>query len=91
MSVKDVARANLIGLTRGKNETINICTARETSDYEIFKEIASALKFKKEPRYAPQRKGEVKRISMSFKKAKRILGWTPKIPLKEGVREAVGG
>ncbi len=87
--VGDVARANLLGLRRGAGEIINIASSRETSDYDIFKSLARAIGFRKQPRYTPQRKGEVKRIAMSFAKAKRLLGWTPKTPLKDGIQETV--
>lgn len=87
--VDDVARASVLGLTRGKNVIVNIASARETSDYAVFKAIAKTLDFIKEPRFTPKRKGEVERISMSFAKAKRILGWAPRHTLAEGVLKTV--
>ena len=87
--VGDVARASVFGLARGKNETINIATAREISDYQVFKSIATAFGFKKEPFYTPKRSGEVQRISMSYARARRILGWEPKVKFAEGVKKAV--
>jgi UDP-glucose 4-epimerase len=89
--VGDVAHASLLGATRVKNETINIATARETSDYQVFKAIADTLNFKKEPKFTPARKGEVQRITLSYKKAKRLLGWEPKMAFKDGVRAALRG
>lgn len=89
--VEDVARANLLGLRRGKNTIINIATARETSDREIFDAIAENLHFGKGPQFAPARPGEVMRISMSYRKAKKTLGWEPRFGLEEGVRRAVAG
>jgi UDP-glucose 4-epimerase len=87
--VEDVAHANLLGLRHGVREIVNIASNHETSDYYIFKALATAVGFTKKPRYTPRRKGEVKRISMSFSKAKRLLGWTPKTPLKEGIQKTV--
>jgi UDP-glucose 4-epimerase len=87
--VEDVAHANLLGLRLGAGETINISSNRETSDDDIFKALAKALRFTKKPRYAPGRKGEVQRMAMSFKKAQRILGWKPKTALNEGVKKTV--
>jgi UDP-glucose 4-epimerase len=88
--VGDVARASLLGLTRGKNETVNIATAREVSDDAVFRAIADAFGFKKEPYYTPKRPGEISRISMSYAKAKRILGWQPTVDFREGTRRTVG-
>jgi UDP-glucose 4-epimerase len=87
--VGDVARASVLGLTRGKNETVNIATAREISDYQVFEAIAKGYGFAKEPYYTPKRSGEVQRISMSYAHAKKILGWTPKVTFEEGVKKTV--
>ncbi len=83
--VDDVARASVLGLTRGRDTTVNIASARETSDYAVYKAIAKTFEFTKEPRYTPKRKGEVQRISMSYKKAEKILGWRPRHSLAEGI------
>jgi len=87
--VEDIARASLLGLSRGKDETINIATAREISDYRVFKAIANAYHFTKEPFYTPKRKGEVQRISMSYARAKKILGWAPKVSFETGVERTI--
>ena len=89
--VEDVAHASLLGLTRGKNTILNIATAKEKSDREIFDAIAKNLHFTKGPRFAPLRSGEVMRITLSYKKAKKILGWEPKFSFEEGARRAVAG
>jgi len=87
--VGDVARASVLGATRGRNETINIATAEETSDYEIFKAIANGFKFKHEPKFTPSRAGEVRRITLSYKKAKKVLGWEPKTSIEKGIAETL--
>ena len=87
--VGDVARANVLGLARGHNDSINIATAREISDSVVFKAIATAFGFTKQPFYTPKRPGEVQRISMSYAHARKILGWTPKVKFEEGVRKTV--
>ncbi len=87
--VSDVARANLLGLTKGRNEEINISVAKETSDDRVFAAIAHVLDSDLKPRYAPFRKGEVRRVSLDNRKAKRILGWTPKTDFFSGVREII--
>jgi UDP-glucose 4-epimerase len=89
--VGDVTHANFLGLKRGKNETINIATAREISDYKVFRAIADGFGFAKEPYYTPKRPGEVKRISMSYVRARKILGWKPKVQFEEGVEKTISG
>lgn len=88
--VSDVARASVLGLTRGRNVTVNIATAREISDDTVFRTIAGALDFTERPYYTPKRPGEIGRISMSWTKAEKILGWQPKVKFEEGIKKTMG-
>jgi UDP-glucose 4-epimerase len=83
--VGDIARANLLALSKGKNEVINLGWGKKVSDQDIYDTIAKNLQITKKPHYKPFRKGEVYQIALSAKKAKKILGWSPKIALKEGI------
>jgi len=87
--VEDVVRANVIALKKGKNETINLGWGKEIRDQMIFDEIAKNLNYKKKPIYAPYREGEVYRISLSAQRAKKIIGWTPKIKFNEGIKKYI--
>lgn len=87
--VGDVVKANLLALRRGLNETINLGWGKEISDQLIFDTLAKELNFFQKPIYAPYRKGEVRRIALSAGKAKKVLGWRPKINLKEGIRKTL--
>jgi UDP-glucose 4-epimerase len=87
--VDDIVKANLLALRRGRNETINLGWGKEISDQMIFDTIAKELNFPKKPIYAPCRKGEVRRIALDAKRAKKILGWQPKISLKGGIRKTI--
>jgi UDP-glucose 4-epimerase len=87
--INDIARANIIGLNKGKNEILNLGWAKKISDQKIFDVIAKNLNFKKPPIYAPFRKGEVYQIALLANRAKKILGWQPKIQLKEGIRKTI--
>ncbi len=89
--VGDVAAANLAGLTRraARNATLNIGRGALTTDREMFDAIARATGFKGEPVHAPYREGEIYRISLDAAKARRTLGWKPRVGIDEGVRRAV--
>ncbi|HEY5220720.1 MAG TPA: NAD-dependent epimerase/dehydratase family protein [Candidatus Paceibacterota bacterium] len=89
--VSDVAAANLAALRRGKNTTVNIGRGKIITDREMFDAIAEAMEFEGKPKYAAYRKGEIYRISLDAAKARRILGWKPKVEFKKGVREATKG
>lgn len=83
--IGDVVQANVLGLTRGINEIINIGWGKETRDDEVFREVAKAFGFRKPPIYASVRPGEVRRISLDARRARKVLGWRPKINLAQGI------
>ena len=85
--VSDIVAANIIALDRGKNAIYNIGTGTEAKDQEIFDTLASVLGYKGKPIYAPLRKGEVYRISLNCGKARKELGWIPKLSLREGIAQ----
>ena len=87
--VGDVARSNLLALKKGVGQIINIGSGKEVQDQEIFDTIARELNFRKPARYKPYRKGEVYRITIDAKKARRTLGWKPNIQLQEGIRKTL--
>jgi UDP-glucose 4-epimerase len=87
--VQDVVRANTLGLTRGKNEIVNLGSGKKTTDQMVFDSITKAMNYKEKPIYAPFRRGEVYQISMSGAKAQKILGWRPQLTIKEGIRNFV--
>ncbi len=87
--VEDVADANALGLHHGSGQILNIGTARETSDQEVFDAIRQAVGWTGQPRYDAIRPGEVLRISLDNTAAARELGWTPRANFEYGVRCAV--
>ncbi len=87
--VGDIAHANVLAISRGKDEIINLGWGKKITDNMIFNAIAKELEFKDKPRYAPYRKGEVYKIALDARKAKKILGWTPKVELREGIRNTL--
>lgn len=84
--VDDVVLANILGLEKGENETLNLGWGKPITDQEVFDTIASALKSDIKCQYAPYRTGEVYKISLDNKKAQKVLGWKPKISFTEGIK-----
>jgi len=83
--VDDIVRANVLALTKGTNTTINLGWGKEIQDKEIFDAVAKTTKFKHAPTLAPHRDGELLRSSLDAKKANEIIGWKPKVSLKNGI------
>jgi len=86
--IDDIVEANVLAMTKGDNEAFNIGRGIETTDFEIFDNVRKSLGMKVEPKYADKRKGEIDRIALTAAKAKKILGWEPKISIEEGIRRA---
>lgn len=89
--VHDIAEANLLALSKGKNCTINIGTGKGIQDMEIFNEVARATNFREKPIMKPYRKGEVYQIALDASLAKKTLGWRQTVSLREGIERAVKG
>ena len=87
--VKDVARANLLALSKGKDATVNIGLGKEVSDKQVYDAVARAMKFEKEAHYAPFREGEIIRSALDAKNARIVLGWRPTVKFEEGVGETI--
>jgi nucleoside-diphosphate-sugar epimerase len=81
--------ANLAALTKGKNVTTNIGRGILTTDKEICDAIAHEMHFAPAPIYAPFRPGEIFRVSLDATKARKLLGWKPKVGLEEGIHRAL--
>jgi UDP-glucose 4-epimerase len=83
--VEDVVRANLLALEKGTGEIFNIAGGIPTTDFEVFCLVRDALGISSlEPAYVPKRQGEIDRIYLDISKARRVLGWEPRVSLQEG-------
>jgi len=88
--VGDVVAANRQALTRGGGATMNIGTGVQTTTREVFDTIREAVrKSSAEPRFRPERPGEVRFTALDNSRAKEILGWTPQFDFKAGTAETL--
>lgn len=85
--VKDIARANLLALRKADNQVINIGVGTETSVNTLFSTLAAIAGLKVKPVRKPGRVGELRRSVLNAGKARRVLGWSPKTSLKQGLFE----
>ncbi len=87
--VGDVARANVLSLTKGDNEIYNIGSGVGTSINTLYEKLQNATGFHKPVNYAPDKPGEVYKIYLDASKAKRELGWEATVGLDEGLQRTV--
>ncbi len=85
----DIARANVLALTKGDGESINIGTGGGRTVNDIFRALQSATGSQLPARYGPPRPGDPRLIWLDNTKAKAVLGWEPQVMLEEGIRLTV--
>jgi UDP-glucose 4-epimerase len=84
--VKDVARANVLALDGGDNDVFNVGWGIGTSVNSVFKSLRDIVGAPVDNVHGPAKLGEVRRSYLDSSKAAALLGWTPQIPLTEGLR-----
>ena len=67
----------------------NIGTGKGTSVNYLYKLLSETVDLKKDPVYAPPRKGEIRKIYLDSTKAKRELGWQAKTDLPQGLEAII--
>ncbi len=87
--VGDIARANILALTKGGGLAINIGTGRGTSINEIHAALRKATGDSTAPRSGPPRPGDVRNFWLTTALAKEALGWEAKVSLEEGLQLTV--
>jgi UDP-N-acetylglucosamine/UDP-N-acetylgalactosamine 4-epimerase len=87
--------AALVQDEKALNTVYNVAHGERTSLNELYKIIRGlAGKYDKtildiEPIYGPEREGDIKHSLASIEKAKKLLGYSPKLNVAEGLDEAV--
>jgi len=87
--VGDVVRANLAALDGGYCGPVNIGTGRETNVVELFGRIDARVGGVATPRHIAPKEGEVRRSALDASLAARVLGWTPRVALDDGLAATV--
>lgn len=82
--VSDVVRANILAMEServGEGEIINVGFGRSHGINQVARMIGGSY------RPGPERPGDVRHTLADRSKAKRLLGWEPKVSLAEGIAE----
>jgi len=87
--VHDAVEANVLALEKGTGEAYNLGWGVGISVNQIYRELAGLLSFPHPVKYAPARAGEVSRIYLDASKARAELGWEPRTPFREGLRQTI--
>lgn len=87
--VGDVAAANLTALDTSYVGGINIGTGVETDLVTLYDKICRQMGSKVAAIHGPAKDGEQRRSSLDCSHARKILNWSPKISLDEGLGRTV--
>ncbi len=92
--VADVANANVLAATKPlppagplDSRSFNIGTGVETSVIQLAELIRDASGTTPAIEHAPDRAGEVRRSVLLAAKAEKVLGWTPRMSIADGISE----
>jgi UDP-glucose 4-epimerase len=87
--VGDVARANLLALTKGGGEAFCIATGKGTSVNALYQGLVKEIGHDVEVVRAPKRPGDIYLTYFDCSKAAEQLDWKAEMPLDEGLRLTV--
>ncbi len=91
VSIQDIAEANWLALiSDSTGDIFNVCSGRETSLLQLLEMILKITKSRVQPEFREARTvNHVPRRFGTFEKARRILGFSPGVPLEEGLEEFI--
>jgi UDP-glucose 4-epimerase len=87
--VKDVAEANILAISKGDNQIINIGSGCRTSINEVVKKMQKIGSFKENSIYASPRIGDIKHSALDIAFSFEQLGWKPLYNLENGLKETI--
>jgi len=87
--VGDVVAANRKALEYESNDYFNIGTGIETNVNELFQRLNHLMNARAREVHGPAQPGEQLRSVLNNQKAKKILQWTPRVSLDEGLLKTI--
>ncbi len=87
--VSDVVEACLKAMASNQVGVFNIGNGKEISMNEIIKAVKKAAGEKFVYKKEKNRLGEVRRSVLNSEKARKILGWRPKVKLDQGIKNTI--
>jgi len=91
--IDNAVEANLLACkapaAKVAGQMFNVATGRRVSLNETFKLLQPLTSYKGQPKYGPERGGDIKHSLADISKAEAGLGYKPKIDFEEGLRRTV--
>ena len=83
--VGDIVEAHRLAMDYSDSVVVNIGTGEGTSVNEVFRHLQRVTGHTAPPTYGAPRPGDVRHIALDPSRAKRLLGWAPKVTLLDGL------
>src|ERR1700757_1886390 len=91
--IDNAVEANLLACkapaTRAAGQIFNVATGRRVTLNETFKLLEPMTSYSGEPKYGPERSGDIKHSLADISKAEADLGYKPTVHFEEGLRRTV--
>jgi len=91
--IDNAVDANLLACTapaqKAAGQMFNVATGRRVTLNETFNLLQGLTSYKGQPKYGPERGGDIKHSLADFSKAEAGLGYKPKVDFEEGLRRTV--
>ena len=87
--VSDFVEAHNMAMSYAESLVVNFGTGEGTSVNQVFRHLQALAGYDAPPIYEDARPGDVRHIALDPSRAKRILGWEPRVGLLEGLEKTV--
>jgi UDP-glucose 4-epimerase len=87
--VEDVAQANILAISNGENEVINIGYNQQTSINELYRILVEKFNSSVTPLYEPARDGDILHSQLNNNKALEKLKWSPSSNVEIGLDKTI--
>jgi UDP-glucose 4-epimerase len=91
--VDNAVEANLLACNapsaKAAGQVFNVATGRRVTLNETFKALQALTSYRGEPKYGPERGGDIKHSLADISKAEAALSYKPKVHFEEGLRRTV--
>ena len=91
--IDNVVEANLLACkapaAKVAGQVLNTATGRRVTLNETFKLLQGLTSYKGQPKYGPERGGDIKHSLADISKAEAALGYKPRVDFEEGLRRTV--
>jgi len=91
--VDDAVRANLLACKAPAEQVVgrvfNVATGRSKNLNETFRILKKVTGYRGEPKYGPERAGDVKHSRADISKAEEYLGYKPGVDFEQGLKNTV--